>query len=142
MPDSEIVNVESDALETTAMLPLAVPAEVGLKTAPKVKLCPGIRVRGRLSPLTLKPAPVTGAWVIFTLVPPVLVSVSDKVWLLPTCTLPKLSGEVAAVSNPGVTPVPESGTERVGLEALLAIVRFPVTDPPPDGVNTTLKFAL
>jgi hypothetical protein len=129
VPDSEIVNLESDALEITATLPLAVPAEVGRKTAPKVKLCPGIRVSGRLSPLRLKPAPVTGAWVTFTLVPPVLVSVSDKVWLLPTCTLPKLSGEVVADSDPGVAPVPESGTERVGLEALLVIVRPPVTDP-------------
>jgi hypothetical protein len=35
------------------MLPLTLPAEAGAKVAPKVKLCPGISVIGRLSPLML-----------------------------------------------------------------------------------------
>ena len=78
MPDSEIVRVELEALETTEMLPLAPPAEAGEKTAPKVKLCPGVRARGRFNPLTLNPEPLAAAWVIVTLDPPELVKVSDR----------------------------------------------------------------
>ena len=61
------------------MFPLALPAEVGVKTAPKVKLCPGIRVNGKFSPVTLNPVPVTLACVTVRLEPPELVSVSDSV---------------------------------------------------------------
>ena len=78
MPDSETVRVELEALETTEMLPLALPAEAGEKTAPKVKLCPGVRARGRFNPLTLNPEPLAVAWVIVTLDPPELVKVSDR----------------------------------------------------------------
>jgi hypothetical protein len=51
VPDSEIARLGFEAFETTEMLPLKLPADVGAKTPPKVKLCPGIRVIGRLSPL-------------------------------------------------------------------------------------------
>ncbi len=61
MPDSEIVRGELEALETTEMLPLALPVEVGAKTAPKVKLCPGVKVRGGFNPLALNPEPPTVA---------------------------------------------------------------------------------
>jgi hypothetical protein len=80
--------------------------------------------------------------VIVTLDPPELVRVSDKVWLLPTCTLPKLRLVAVAVSDPGAAPVPESGTFTVGFDALLVMERFPLADPPAVGVNVTLKVAL
>ena len=79
---------------------------------------------------------------IVTLDPPELVRVSDSVWLLPTWTLPKLRLVAVAVSDPGVTPVPESGMPRVGFEALLVIARLPLADPPVVGVNLTLKVML
>ena len=82
------------------------------------------------------------ACVMVTLDPPELVKVSDRVWLLPTCTLPKLRLVAVAVSDPGVTPVPESGTVKVGFDALLVTERLPPADPPAVGVNVTLKVAL
>ena len=81
-------------------------------------------------------------WAMVTLEPPELVKVSDSVWLLPTCTLPKLRLEAVAVSDPGVTPEPESGTVKVGFDALLVMERLLLADPPDDGVNVTLKVAL
>jgi hypothetical protein len=75
-----------------------------------------------------------------TLEPPELVRVSESVWLLPTCTLPKL--RLVAVRVPGVTPVPESGMPRLGFDALLVMERLPLADPPVVGVNFTLKVAL
>ena len=82
------------------------------------------------------------AAVIVTLEPPELVRVSDSVWLLPTCTLPKLRLAAVAASEPGVTPEPESGMPRVGFDALLVMERFPEADPPVVGVNVTLNVTL
>ena len=81
------------------------------------------------------------ACVMVTLDPPELVKVSDRVWLLPTCTLPKLRLVAVAVSDPGVTPVPESGTVKVGFDALLVMKRLALADPPVVGVKVTLKIA-
>ena len=78
-----------------------------------------------------------------TLEPPELVKVSESVWLLPTWTLPKLRLLAVAVSDPGVTPDPESGTVNVGFDALLAMERLlPEADPPVVGAKVTLKAAL
>ena len=71
-----------------------------------------------------------------------MVNVSDNVWLLPTCTLPKLRLVALAVSDPGVTPVPDSGTFKVGFDALLVIETLPLADPPVVGVKVTLKVTL
>src|SRR5260370_23785154 len=46
--------------------------------------------------------------------PPELVSVSDKVVLLPACTLPNARLVGVAASAPCVTPVPESGRLKLG----------------------------
>ena len=59
VPDRGTDKFGFDPLDTTAMLPLTAPAEVGAKVALKVKLCPGVKVSGGLIPLTLKPLPVT-----------------------------------------------------------------------------------
>ncbi len=142
VPDREIARFESEAFEITDMMPLALIEELGAKTTPKVKLCPGVKVRGRFNPLTLKPVPVIGAWLTVTLEPPELVSVSDRVWLLPTPRLPKLMLEGFGLSVPVVTPVPERGTVSVGSDALLVRERFPLADPPDCGVNTALKVAV
>jgi hypothetical protein len=74
--------------------------------------------------------------------PPELVSVSGKVWLLPTCTLPKLRLLAVAVNDPAVIPVPESGTAIVGFEALLARERLLLANPLVVGVNVTLNVVL
>jgi hypothetical protein len=77
-----------------------------------------------------------------TLEPPELVKVSASVWLLPTCTLAKLRLDAVAVSDPGVTPEPESGTVSVEFDALLVMERLPLADPPVVGAKVTLKVAL
>ena len=77
-----------------------------------------------------------------TLVPPVLVTVSDRDWLFPTVTLPKLRLVGFDPKAPGVTPVPVSGMVRVGSEALEVTVTVPVALPAAVGVNVTLKVAL
>jgi hypothetical protein len=77
-----------------------------------------------------------------TLEPPELVRVSDNVWLLPTCTLPKLRLVAVAVSDPAVTPVPDSGTLNVGFAPSLTIARLPLAGPTVVAVKVTLKVVL
>ena len=59
MPESGIARLEFEAFETTVMLPLIVPADVGLNTVLNVKLCPGVSVMGGVNPDTLNPVPET-----------------------------------------------------------------------------------
>jgi len=89
VPVSETVKVELEALETTVMPPLALPADCGANSALKVTLAPGLSVRGTVGPLMLNPVPVAVACEMVTAEPPVLVSESVKVRLLPTWALPK-----------------------------------------------------
>ena len=143
MPTREIGSRELEAFDTTDTVPPTGPPVVGAKTTPKVKLCPGVKVKGRLKLLTLKAGPVTLACVIVTLEPPEFVSDSDNVWLLPTCTLPKLRLGAAAPSDPAVPPpVPASGMVRLGTDPLLRIVTLPLAAPLDWGVKVTLKVAV
>ena len=77
-----------------------------------------------------------------TVVPPVLVTVSDRDCLLPIVTLPKLRLAGLAPNVPGVTPLPDKGMVRVGFVALDVIVRLPLAPPADDGANETLKVVL
>jgi hypothetical protein len=58
-------------------LPLAAPLAVGAKSTAKDVLCPAASVTGE-NPLKLKPVPLALALEIETLVPPLLVNVSDS----------------------------------------------------------------
>ena len=62
--------------------------------------------------------------------------------MLPTITLPKLRLVGFEPSAPGVTPVPDIGIVRVGLEAFEVIVTLPLTLPADTGVNVALKVVL
>lgn len=64
-----------------------------------------------------------------TFEPPELVTVSGRVWVLPTCTFPKLKLGALAVNEPGVTALPARGTVSVGLEALLVMERPKLSVP-------------
>ena len=66
-------------------------------------------------------------------------TVSDKVLLWPTVTVPKLKGEVPAVSDPGVAPVPDKGILRDGFDASLVTVSVELAAPLVVGAKTTLK---
>lgn len=93
-------------------------------------------------PLTLNPEPVAEACVIVTLDPPELVKVSDAVWLVPDWTFPKLTLAGLAVSDPAVTPVPESEMDREAFDALLVTARLPLAAPLVCGVKAMVKLAL
>lgn len=142
VPASEMVSVALEASDITEIVPVAPPPVVGANATPKVKLCPALRVMGRDNPVTRKLLTETLAWLMVTLEPPELVRVSDWVPLFPTATLPKLRLGSLLLSTPAVTPAAARGTVRLGLEALLAIERFPLADPPDGGVNVTLKLVL
>ena len=142
MPESETFKVELEALDTTVMPPLTLTADFGANTALKVTLAPALSTNGTLSPLMLNPVPVAVACEMVTLDPPVFVSESVKVRLLPTWVLPKARLAELAVSWPGAVPVPESETVKVELEALETTVMPPLALTADCGANTALKFTL
>jgi hypothetical protein len=80
---SGIVKLGFVPSEVMLTLPLAAPLAVGAKSTAKDVLCPAASVTGK-NPLKLKPVPLALAVEIETLVPPVLVNVSDKLVLLLT----------------------------------------------------------
>jgi len=91
---------EPGALLVIEMLPLAPPAEGGVKLAEKLILWPALSVVGVDNPATAKPEPETLAEEIATLAVPEFVRVMDCDPLLPTATLPKLTLVGLAVSCP------------------------------------------
>ena len=84
MPESAIVRVESEALEVMLRFPLAAPLAVGANDTVNDVLWPAFRVSGRVRPVKLKPLPLAEAAEMVSAVPPVLVSVSVRLLLLPT----------------------------------------------------------
>ena len=82
---------ELAALLTSEMLPDALLVAVGANCTLKVLDCPGGRVSGNVSPLMLKPAPVTVACGMVKSAVPELVSVIVCVLVVPTTTLPKFT---------------------------------------------------
>ena len=71
-----------------------------------------------------------------------LVTVSERVLLLLTCTLPKARLVGFDPSAPEVKPVPVNGMVRVGFDAVEVIVTLPLISPAVVGANKTLKLAL
>jgi hypothetical protein len=108
----------------------------------KVALCPLASVIGSVKLLTEKPAPVTLACETVTDEAPVLVTVSYKLLLLPTWTLPKERLPGLDASVPGTTPVPENGILRFAFVALDVTVRLPLVVPAVDGLKERMKGAL
>jgi hypothetical protein len=121
---------------------LTVPLTMGLKVMVKGTLWPAGMVTGSDSPPTLNTELLLLAAVTVTLAP-LAVIVPDAVPLWPTTTLPRPRVVGAMESVPAVTvPVPDSGTVRVGFEALDAIVMLPVMVPATVGINFALKVQL
>ena len=58
VPDAGIVRVGFDALEVTVTLPLALPAEAGVKVTVNPALCPAVSVTGVVIPPRLNPTPL------------------------------------------------------------------------------------
>src|SRR5260370_22762047 len=96
-----------------------------------------------LTPLALKPAPVTVTPEMVTLEFPLLVSVTGNPLLPPTFTLPKLRLVGLAPSRKvATTPVPLRAMARGEPGALLTSDTEPVTLPAAVGVNPALNVAL
>ena len=100
VPLNAIVMGEPGASLTIEMLPLALPAEDGVKLAEKPMLCPTLSVIGVAKPAMAKPVPETLADEIVILAVAELVRVIGCNPLLPTATLPKLTLIELAVSCP------------------------------------------
>ena len=88
------------ALLANEMLPLAPPAEDGVKLAESATFWPALSVVGVGNPAMAKPEPETLAEEIVMLAVPEFVTVMDCDPLLPTATLPKLTLVGLAVSCP------------------------------------------
>ena len=58
VPDSGMVKVGFEAFEVMVTLPLAAPADDGVKETLNVALCPDVSVTGDEIPLTLNPVPL------------------------------------------------------------------------------------
>jgi hypothetical protein len=84
VPDRATVSDGFDALEVNVRLPLALPAAVGENRTENVTLCPAVKVVGSDRPLIENAPALELAPEMLTLVPPVLVTVSDFVLLFPT----------------------------------------------------------
>lgn len=80
---------ESVAVLVTVRLPLALPALAGANVALRVRLFPAVRVAGRETLFTLKPAPEALMVLMVTPAVPVFVIVTLCVLALPTFTVPK-----------------------------------------------------
>jgi len=91
---------ELGASLTIEMLPLALPAEDGVKLAEKPMLWPTLSVIGVAKPAMAKPVPEALADEIVILAVAELVRVIGCNPLLPTATLPKLTLVELAVSCP------------------------------------------
>jgi hypothetical protein len=79
-----MLRLESEPVEVMLTLPLAAPLAVGEKSTVNDVLWPAVNVKGKVSPLKLNPVPLAAAAEMVTDDPPELVSVSDKLVLLPT----------------------------------------------------------
>src|SRR5437879_6409763 len=129
---------ELGASLTSEMLPDALPVAVGANCTLKVLDCAAARVSGKVSPLMLKPAPVTLPCAMVKLAPPELVKVRFCTPLLPTSTLPKLTRSEERRVGKGTT-VPLRAMVLGELGALLTSETLPDTLPVEVGAACALN---
>ena len=142
VPVKGMVRVGLEPVDVTVTLPLALPAESGVKVTLKVALCPAVSVAGVEIPLTVKPVPLMPTCDTVNVDPPVFVTVSDNTCLLPTVTVPKFRLVGFAPTAPCVTPVPDNGKDSDGLGASEVIVTLPLALPAVSGENVALNVAV
>ena len=92
--------------------------------------------------MRLNPLPLAVAAEIVTLDPPVFVSVSVTVFVVPTVTLPKAMLLGLADTAPSAAPLAVSAIERLGFEAVEVMAILPETFPADDAVNFALNVTL
>jgi hypothetical protein len=84
VPERGMLKLGFDPLDVMLTLPLAAPADVGANFTANEVLWPAVNVTGKVSPLKLNPVPLAEAAEMVRLDPPVLVSVTDRLVLLPS----------------------------------------------------------
>jgi hypothetical protein len=118
LPERAMFNCEFDALERIARVPVTGPEAAGVKTTLNVRLCPAPIFAGNDNPLALNAALDMPTCEIVTLLVPVLVRVSGKIWELPGGRLPKLRlADEAAIWPAAEIPEPVNATLVVVVEA-------------------------
>jgi hypothetical protein len=149
LPDSAIFIWLFEALDEMSKCPEAAPAELAVKTTPKVKLCPAPRFAGSVSSVTAKAALDGLACEMFTLVVPVFVRVAVRVRDCPVNRLPKSKAEGKAEIWPAAaTPAPVKDTVAVLLwirlrPAAVALTEIePLTFPTDAGTKLTFRATL
>ena len=130
------------ASEVMARFPLTAPAVVGANTTLKVTLWFAVSVAGSVRPVTDRPAPVTFACVMVTEAPPTLVSVSDKLVLVPVVIEPNAKLDEESFSWPGAMPVPESGKLTSPCAPVVVNATLPAKLPVLGGANVTVADVL
>ncbi len=146
VPDTLIVAGEFVALLAICTEPATAPAAVGANCTVTVTDWFGLSVSPELTPLAVKPAPLTFTADTVTLALPVFVSDTLCEALLPSFTLPKLKLDPLKLRVcVAATPVPLSAIESGEFCALLVIVAEPVIDPAAVGaklmLNVVFEFA-
>jgi len=98
-------------------------------------LCPGFKVKGRLTAPSWKSAPLTLSCETVKLVEPELVKISGLEVVCPTATLPKLIVDALGVIWPATTACPDNAKVAEFCGAELAIATVVDGEPAPCGVN-------
>jgi len=140
VPDSVTVAGDPVALLVIEMLPLTLPATVGLNVTDRVRFCDGDKVTGVLPPVIKKPAPVKVICEMLTLELPVLVMVTVcAAEIVPVVMLPKLRlvGLIPRVSVAAI-PDPLRLTDVGEVGALLTMEMLPEAVPTTVGENATV----
>jgi hypothetical protein len=105
LPNTVIVTVELAPVLVTVTLPFKVPAADGAKVTFKVAELPAAKIKPDEMPSMLNPAPERATFEMETLDPPVFVSVTGSLLLLPTTTFPYVKFVVLAESCPAALTV-------------------------------------
>jgi hypothetical protein len=142
VPESAMLRLGFNPFDVIVTLPLAAPLALGANCTVNEVLWPAVKVKGKDRPLNLNPAPLALAAEMVRLDPPELVNVSDKLELLPTCTLPNARLVGLAVSDPCATPVPERGMVRSELLPVDVMLMLPLSAPVAVGAKTTVNDVL
>jgi hypothetical protein len=126
-------------LLTTVNLPVRPPTVVGLKVTGTTKVCPAVRVLGRVVATIENPVPATVRELMVRGAVPEEVIVSESAFEVPSVTLPKLSVLALRVMPAGLaTPVPvRLTTEVVPVAALSTMANLPVRLPAVVGLKVT-----
>ena len=128
-----------DAFEVTAMLPVKLPADPGVKITLNDTDCPGPSVTGGVIPDVLNPVPVVVTAEMLALVPPVFFRVSVCIEFWPTVMFVNVKLDGVAVIVAGVATVPLNGIENDGFVPSEVTTTFPLNVPEVVGANFTVK---